>query len=117
MRKEEVYNAIAEVCGKEQKALLDKQNVIGVGTGHKIKDDKDTGEPCIMVLVSQKLDKDELRTEDMVSKTVKGLKTDVLETGEIFAGEAFAANDTEVSVKEEIGIETLKQRIRPAMGG
>lgn len=119
MKKENVYQAIAEVCEKEQEAFFKKQNVVGVATGHKIieKEDKDTGEPCIMVLVSQKLDKEELTAEDMVDEEFNGLKTDVLETGEIFAGEAFAPDSTEVSIKEEIGVETLKQRIRPAMGG
>lgn len=117
MKKENVYEAIAEVCEKDQDTLLAKQNVVGVGTGHKIKAEKDTGEPCIMVFVSQKLDKPELRAQDMVSKEIKGLKTDVLETGEIFAGQGFVPDNTEVPVKEEIGIEILKQRIRPAMGG
>jgi len=117
MKEENTYEAIAEVCEKEQDALLEKQNVIGVGTGHKIKDGEDTGEPCIMVLVSQKLDPALLRGEDVVSKDIRGLKTDVLETGEIFAGGVLAPDDKEVSLKEEIGIEVLRQRVRPAMGG
>lgn len=117
MKKENVYDAIAEVCEKEEDRFFAKQNVVGVGTGHKIKGDKDTGEPCIMVFVSQKLDKGELRTKDMVDKELNGLKTDVVETGEIFAGGSLAPDNAEVPMKEEIGIETLRQRIRPAMGG
>ncbi len=116
MKEKDTYEAIAEFCEKEQDALFEKQNVIGVGTGHKIKSGEDTGKPCIMVLVSQKLDPELLRDKDMVSEEIEGLKTDVLETGEIFAGE-FAPDDKEVSLKEEIGIETLRQRVRPAMGG
>lgn len=117
MKKENVFEAIAEVCEKGQDAFFAKQNVIGLGTGHKIKEGKETSEPCILVFVSQKLERMELRSEDMVEEEIEGLKTDVLETGEIFADEAFAPDDNKVSLKEEIGIETLRQRIRPAMGG
>jgi hypothetical protein len=117
MKEKDTYEAIAECCEKEQDALFEKQNVIGVGTGYKIKSGEDTGKPCIMVLVSQKLDPALLRAEDMVSEEIEGLKTDVLETGEIFAGGEFAPDDKEVSLKEEIGIEVLRHRVRPAMGG
>jgi len=41
MAKENVYEKIAEVSEKEQDALFAKQNVVGVGTGHKIKEGKD----------------------------------------------------------------------------
>ncbi len=116
MKEKDTYEAIAEFCEKEQDVLFEKQNVIGVGTGHKIKGGEDTGKPCIMVLVSQKLDPALLRDKDMVSEEIEGIKTDVLETGEIIAGE-FALGDKEVPLKEEIGIETLRQRVRPAMGG
>jgi hypothetical protein len=117
MKEENAYEAIAEVCEKEQDALFEKQNVIGVGTGHKIKNGEDTGEPCIMVLVSQKLDPTLLKGEDVVPKDIRGLKTDVLETGEIFAGGMVAPDEKEVPLREEIGIEVLRQRVRPAMGG
>ena len=116
MAKEDVYEKIAEVSEKEQDALFAKQNVVGVGTGHRIKEDKDTGEPCITVFVSQKLDKALLKAENIVPKETAGFKTDVVETGDIFAG--LAAPDTdEVAMKEELGIQVLTQRVRPAMGG
>ncbi|MCK4819719.1 trypsin-like peptidase domain-containing protein, partial [bacterium] len=69
------------------------------------------------VFVSQKLDKELLRAEDMVPPEFTGFKVDVFETGEIFAGEEFNPNNDAVSLNEEIGIEILRQRIRPAMGG
>lgn len=116
MAKEDVYEKIAEVCEKEQDALLVKQNVVGVGTGHKIKEDKDTGEPCITVFVSQKLDKALVKDEDIVRKETAGFKTDVVETGDIFAGPG-APDTDEVAMKEELGIQVLTQRVRPAMGG
>jgi len=120
MGKEDVYKAIADVCKAETDAMLEKENVVGVAIGHKILEkegDRDTGEPCMMLFVSHKVEKDELKSEDMISKTIKGLKTDVLATGEIFAGEGFSADNAETTTTDEIGIETLRQRIRPAMGG
>ena len=36
-----MYEKIAEISEKEQDALFTRQNVVGVGTGHKIKEGKD----------------------------------------------------------------------------
>lgn len=112
------YLAISEAQEDEQDALLDKGNVVGVGIGNKITEEKDTDKPCLSVFVSQKLAPDMIRVADMIPKTVGKFKTDVVETGEIFAGEnaikELAEPDTE---EEEVGIETLRCRVRPAMGG
>jgi len=106
------YAMVTEAYEKEQEAILAKENVVGVATGHKIKEDKDTGEICVTVFVSQKLDRALVKADDLVPETVGGFKTDVVETGEIFAGQS-----REVAMKEELGIEVLKQRVRPAKGG
>lgn len=112
------YLAISEVQEDEQDALLAKGNVVGLGIGHKITKEKDTGKPSLTVFVSQKLDSDMIRVDDMIPKTVGKFKTDVVETGEIFAGvnatEELPEPDTE---EEEVGIEALKGRMRPAQGG
>lgn len=107
------YLAISEVLEDEQDALLAKENVVGVGVGHKIKEEKDTGKPCLTVFVSQKLDPDMIRVEDMIPETVGKFKTDVVETGEIFA-ENLLPPETE---QEEVGIEVLRGRLRPVEGG
>ena len=49
------YLAISEIQEDEQDTLLDKENVVGVGIGHKITEGKDTGTPCLVVFVSQSL--------------------------------------------------------------
>lgn len=116
MQKKDVYREITKVSEKEQDALLEKQNVVGVGTGHKITKGEDTGKPCLTVFVSQKIDKAELKTEDIVREEIAGIKTDVVETGEIFAGPIDTDTD-EAAMKEELGIEVLRQRVRPVMGG
>jgi hypothetical protein len=111
------YLAISEVQEDEQDALLDKGNIVGLGIGHKITDEKDTGEACLSVFVSQKLDPDEIGVADMIPKTVGKFKTDVVETGEIFAGVNAMEELPEPDTQEEAGIETLRVRVRPAQGG
>ncbi len=116
MAKTDAYEKIMQVTDKKGEVFFTKQNVVGVATGHKIKEEKDTGEPCITVFVSQKLDKTLLKDDDIVPKETEGFKTDIVETGEIFAGPVAPETD-EINTREELGIETLRQRIRPAMGG
>lgn len=107
------YLKVAKVQEDNEEMLLAKENVVGVGTGHKIKDGKDTGEPSIVVFVSQKIDKALIKPNDLIPETVEKFKTDVIETGEIFAG----TEGIEEKKEEEIGVEVLRQRIRPAKGG
>jgi len=118
-KKEEVknvYTEIAEAFTVEQEALFAKPNVVGVASGHKITDGVDTGKPCVVVFVSQKLPPDELRMDDTIDREIAGYETDVIETGEIFAGPDFKSEE-EASIEEELGIQTLRQRVRPVMGG
>jgi len=46
------YLAISEVQEDEQDALLAKANVVGLGIGHKITKEKDTGKPSLTVYAS-----------------------------------------------------------------
>ena len=112
------YLAISEVQEDEQDTLLARGNVVGLGIGHKITEEKDTGEPCLTLFVSQKLDPGMIRVDDMIPKTIGEFKTDVVETGEIFAGVNAAEDSPEPDTEEEeVGIEALKGRMRPAQGG
>lgn len=115
MSKENVQ--MIEAYEKNQDTLFAKANVVGFGLGHKIKDGVDTGKECITVMVTQKLEEDILRKDDIISSSdVEGMDIDIIETGEIFAGNQLnLIKDCEV--QEEVGVQTLKQRIRPAMGG
>lgn len=58
-----------------------KPNVIGLGVGGKVKDGRITGEPSLMVLVTQKIPNEELRSEDRIPEMVEDVKTDVIEVG------------------------------------
>ena len=83
-----VLKDIATVQDAQQDALLSQANVQGVGIGHKISQGVDTGDPCVSVFVSQKLDPALLGPDESIPTTLGKFKTDVVETGIIFAGEA-----------------------------
>ena len=93
--------AIAELQDLHQPDLLARKNITGVGIGNKIRDGRDTGDPCLTVFVEQKLDKAILSREEIIPSVLGKFKTDVIESGVIFAG-------SNVS---------LTERIRPVKGG
>ncbi|WP_138429763.1 serine protease [Fodinibius saliphilus] len=77
---------LAEEQRENEEKLFSKENVVGVALGNKIKNGKDTEEPSIHVLVQHKMDPSLLSKNDIVPKTIKGTKTDVIEVGQIVAG-------------------------------
>jgi hypothetical protein len=139
---------LADVQAEHEEALLARQNVVGVALGNKITEAKgDTGEQVITVLVESKLDEDLLSKDEIVPKTIGGVKTDVQEVGVIQAGGPAATAYPElmiggydveftpngagtavappppvrepqrVRIEEEIRPTTLALRARPAKGG
>lgn len=55
----------------------------GIGTGVKIRDGKITNEKCIIVGVKKKKDLSLLTKDEVVPKSVLGVKTDVVEVGDL----------------------------------
>ncbi len=105
---ESAREAQAEAAAEILDARQPGANVRGVGIGVKWTDGVPTGEPALIVLVSQKLSKELVRRSDMVPPRLQGMKTDVLAIGEPFAG----GNDP-----IDAGIQMLARRVRPAEGG
>ncbi len=91
---------------KFEGVLLGKPNVVGVGVAKKRVGGKETDEPCVVVFVEKKVPNSQLRKKDQVPETVGGVKTDVIETGEIRA--------LGLSTPEDVG---RTARLRPAPGG
>lgn len=110
------YLDISKIQEDEQDKLLARDNVVGVAVSHKIKKDQDTGDPCLTVFVEQKLDGALLGSDQAIPKTIKKYKTDVIETGPIFA-EPHHTEDLAQDEEPEVGIQTLRGRIRPVEGG
>ena len=65
--------------------LLGKRNVVGVGLGYKVSEGVNTGELGLIVSVTHKADVSALAAEDLVPKTLSGVKTDVVATGKFRA--------------------------------
>jgi hypothetical protein len=85
-----------------------QSNVVGLGVGVKWRKGQPTGEPALLVLVTQKLEESQVREADLVTSELGGMQTDVLAIGYPFAGGGESL---------EAGIQTLAKRIRPAEGG
>ena len=77
---------------QEGDGLLGKQNVVGMGVGRKLTErtGQVSGEPCLTVLVSHKMDLDDLSEHDRIPARLAGFPTDVLTVGQLFAGGAAA---------------------------
>ena len=85
-----------------------RANVIGMGIGVKWTNGKPTGEPALVVLVTQKLEKELVSRADRVPSKLKDMQTDVLAIGYPVAGGGAPL---------EAGVQRLARRIRPAEGG
>ncbi len=97
--------AVEEFLDPERRGA---SNVVGMGVGVKWKRGQPTGEPALVVLVTTKLDKDQVSKADLVPSKLAEMQTDVLAIGYPFAGG---------SEPLESGIQTLARRTRPAEGG
>ncbi len=85
-----------------------RANVLGLGVGVKWTNGQPTGEPALVVLVTQKLEKGSVAKSDLIPAKLADMQTDVLSIGDPFAG-GIAPQDVEA--------ETLAKRVRPAKGG
>jgi hypothetical protein len=65
--------------------LLKKKNVVSVGVGVKQKGGLRTGDQAIVVGVKKKVPLSDLKAQDVIPETIAGVKSDVVEVGEIKA--------------------------------
>jgi len=70
---------------EETKGLMKKANVVAVGIGYKTVNGKTTDELSIICSVVTKKPKTELAGEDLVPAAIRGITTDVIESGKIVA--------------------------------
>lgn len=90
--------------------LMRRANVVGVGTGPKQRNGRDTDEQAVIVFVTEKLPESQLADEDICPKTVdiddEEVPTDVVQAGDVWA-QATAVEPMETSPDRT-------QRFRPA---
>lgn len=88
---------------KHEKQLMKKANVIGCMTAYKVRGGVRTEELAVTCMVSKKISKSQLKTKDVIPKTIDGASTDVIEVGEVKAlGLMEASADNEVDRKKKI---------------
>jgi len=85
-----------------------KANVVGMGIGIKWKNNIPTGEPALIILVTHKLHRNDLRSADLVPPRLMDMQTDVMAIGYPLAGGGEPA---------ESSINSLTGRVRPIKGG
>ena len=95
--------------------ILPRNNVIGVASGIKWKNGQPTGEPALLILVSQKLPKDAITKKDLIPSKCQDMQTDVLAIGNVFASPD--PDPPPPPVIDGADAQVLTGRVRPAKGG
>lgn len=72
--------AVRAACEAE---LMRYPNVVAVAEGVRTRGGQPTGEPCIVVYVSRKIPRQELRADEVLPDEVDGVGIDVVPVGEI----------------------------------
>ena len=106
---------IAGVQAQHEARLMDMENVVGVSLGKKIKNGKETKEDVVSVLVSHKAAPGLVSTNNRVPGKLESFQTDVVEVGDLFAGDG--PEDPVDVTAQAASSPALTRRIRPAMGG
>ncbi|NLY53486.1 MAG: hypothetical protein GX060_02495 [Firmicutes bacterium] len=73
------------VLASNASKLMQKANVEGVGIGFKVRRGRQLKQPCLTVLVKEKLPLAALAPQDIVPSTIAGYKTDVVASGTFYA--------------------------------
>ncbi len=74
-----IEDKIRKISYSHYHHLLSLKNVVGVGLGHKWINGVNTYEPCLHVLVKNKVSKQYLCCQHLIPKTYMGLRTDVID--------------------------------------
>ncbi len=139
-----VQTALPVAIDQHLNAPQPPANLQGFAAGVKFKNGIPTGEPAVLALVTQKIAPDQLSPQDLIPRTINGVKTDVLEVGYITAQAAGTRarpqQQTDLTISRHVGdgyvrmgeqvlelpevaapavptIEVLTKRARPVRGG
>ncbi|SDC55134.1 MULTISPECIES: hypothetical protein [unclassified Candidatus Frackibacter] len=74
---------INELIQKYRNKIMQIKNVVGVGCGYKETNGKNTDKKAMVILVKEKLDKDELGRRHVIPEEVEEVVTDVVEVGDL----------------------------------
>lgn len=79
------YSQVKQTLDKKQQLLLKKKGVVATGIGYKLINGIQTDELSIICSVKKKIPVFDLHYKDLIPSTLKGIQTDVIETGIIKA--------------------------------
>ncbi|MGI9952569.1 hypothetical protein V3F56_09440 [Moorellaceae bacterium AZ2] len=79
---------LSTVLARWQPVLLQKDNVVAVGSGYKTRGGRPTPIPAIIVYVTRKVPLKQLALHQRIPPRVEGIPTDVVEAGEVRTIEA-----------------------------
>lgn len=74
-----VYRKAERVLDKHGQRLRDRKGVIGCSIGYREVDGKRTSELCIKIHVEKKIEREKLRANQLLPKTIDGVPVDVVE--------------------------------------
>jgi hypothetical protein len=80
-----ILESVRQAKRASEASLVGKSNAVAVGIGYKESGGVLTDELAVIVSVRRKVPLAELSAADIVPKTIDGIRTDVVETGEIVA--------------------------------
>ena len=80
-----ITDAQRAACAEAEKTYLPDPNVVSVGIGFKYKSGERTDEVCIVIGVQKKLPRNEVPRAQRVAEEIAGVRTDVIEYGELRA--------------------------------
>ncbi len=74
---------VQQIRQNYQDWLMSKANVVGVGVGIRHEQGKPTGEPVLVVMVSQKVPKEQLDAQDLIPSEIAGVAVEIKDVGTI----------------------------------
>ena len=84
MSEQAVQHAL-DVKRRHERELLSKPNVVAVGVGYRTRGGQPTSEVCIVVSVTRKIPRSDLKRSEVLPKTLEDVPIDVVESGVIRA--------------------------------
>jgi hypothetical protein len=82
-KEEDRLERIRRIKRANEKALLAKANVVGIGIGFRQRSGKRTDEIAVLVMVEKKVPALELSPQDLIPSEIDGVPVDVLEIGRL----------------------------------
>ncbi|MPQ44030.1 hypothetical protein [Clostridium tarantellae] len=116
-----IEHSIKSIIKNYSDFFFNKKNVVGVGLGHKVIKDVNTGIPSLHVFVENKKPLNNLYKHEIIPNNFLNITTDVIETGK-FSTENFSPSQSNLSslnnlvpIKPEPFL--LQERFRPLQAG